>query len=186
MSRRWTHKRSVKRRYDLTAEMYDKRYADEQEAKYKAALNRMTVSGLVLDVGCGTGLLFRYAVAEAESVVGADVSKKLLLKARERAKEMQNVHLVQADADHLPFQNGCFTVVFVFTVLQNMPKPEETVKEMGRIAMQDAFVVVTGLKKVFSVEAFERLVHQSHLGLVSVNDDSGLTCYVAICSKSSG
>jgi hypothetical protein len=34
----WSKKRSVMRRYDLTAQMYDQRYGEEQEAKYKAAL----------------------------------------------------------------------------------------------------------------------------------------------------
>src|SRR4030067_188127 len=95
----------VRRRYDLTAVMYDARYAEEQEAKYYAALTSMKPTGLVLDVGCGTGLLFSRIASESEQVVGVDVSKKLLLQARERARKLRNADVVQADADHLPFKS---------------------------------------------------------------------------------
>ena len=102
----WRQKRRVMRKYDLTAGMYDLRYAEEQEAKYKTALNHVTIEGSVLDVGCGTGLFFSYVAANVENLVGVDVSGKLLLQARERAQNWGNAHLVQADGDHLPFKDG--------------------------------------------------------------------------------
>jgi ubiquinone/menaquinone biosynthesis C-methylase UbiE len=170
------------RRYDLTAEMYDVRYAEEQAVKYKAALEHLNIvrHGKVLDVGCGTGLLFSNVAAEAETVVGVDISSKLLRQAKERARDFQNVHLVQADADHLPFKNDHFSVVFAFTVLQNMPKPLETLSEIKRIAEQGASVVVTGLKKAFSLEAFRALLQDAGLRVVSLEDADALKCYVAV------
>jgi ubiquinone/menaquinone biosynthesis C-methylase UbiE len=173
------------RRYDLTAKIYDMRYADEQEAKYKAALHAIVISGAVLDIGCGTGLLFNHVARQAENVVGVDVSKQLLLMARERAEAFRNVHLIQADADHLPFEKGCFNVVFAFTVLQNMPKSMETVKEISRTAMQGAPVVVTGLKKTFSLETFRELFQHAGLPAVSIEDADSLRCYVAVSRKGS-
>jgi ubiquinone/menaquinone biosynthesis C-methylase UbiE len=171
------------RRYDLTAKMHDVRYADEQEAKYKAALSVIVIRGAVLDVGCGTGLLFNHIVSQAENVVGVDVSKQLLHAARERAEAFRNVHLIQADADHLPFKKDSFNVVFAFTVLQNMPKPNETLMEIRRSAAQGACVVVTGLKKVFSTEALTNLLHNSGFHVVSVKDEENLKCYVAMSRK---
>jgi ubiquinone/menaquinone biosynthesis C-methylase UbiE len=88
--------------------------------------------------------------------------------------------LVQADADHLPFKNDHFSVVFAFTVLQNMPKPLETLSEIKRIAECGAYVVVTGLKKVFSLEAFRALLQDAGLQVVSINDTDALKCYVAV------
>ena len=74
-------------RYDLTAEMYDERYAEEQKAKYGAALENVNVAdGAVLDVGCGSGLFFSNRGAKAKMVVGVDISRKLLLKAKEQAQ----------------------------------------------------------------------------------------------------
>ncbi len=182
---KWKQKRSVMQRYDITAEMYDARYAEEQEAKYKAALAELNVTGEVLDVGCGSGLLFNHVAAQAETVVGVDVSGKLLLKARERAKNFQNAHVVQADADHLPFKNECFAVVSAFTVLQNMPTPAETLLELKRTAKRNGAIVVSGLKKSFSLEAFGALLEQAGLLVVSFSDDAVLKCYVVVCAQDS-
>lgn len=182
---KWQQKRRVMQRYDVTAEMYDARYAEEQEAKYKAALAGLNVAGAILDVGCGTGLLFSHVAAQAEMAVGVDVSGKLLLQAKERAKNFRNAHLVQADADHLPFKSECFAVVFAFTVLQNMPKPAETLTEIKRTAKRGGSIVVTGLKKAFSLEAFGALLRQAGLRVVSLKDDAVLKCHVAVSVRSS-
>jgi ubiquinone/menaquinone biosynthesis C-methylase UbiE len=180
----WKQKRRVMRRYDLTALLYNVRYAEEQEAKYRIALENLRVAGTILDVGCGTGLLFPHVATKAEKVVGVDVSKQLLLQARKRAEKFRSVQLVQADADHLPFRNAYFTVVFAFTVLQNMPKPFETLMEIKHIAKRDALIVITGLKKKFSLEAFEELLRQAGLRVVLLKDNDDVKCYVAVSLQS--
>jgi ubiquinone/menaquinone biosynthesis C-methylase UbiE len=88
--------------------------------------------------------------------------------------------LVQADADRLPFTSCHFNVVFAFTVLQNMPKPEETLSEIKRNATHDASIVVTGLKKVFSSEAFQKLLQDAGLNVVTLEDEDMLKCHVAV------
>ena len=163
--------------------MYDARYSEEQEAKYHAALTSIKPTGLVLDVGCGTGLLFSHVALQSRQVVGVDISKKLLLQAKERIDKPRNVELVQADADNLPFRNDLFNSVFAFTVLQNMPKPNETLMEIRRSAARGACVVVTGLKKVFSTEALTNLLHNAGFQVVSVKDERNLKCYVALGCK---
>lgn len=179
----WVQKRNVKRRYDVTAEMYDTRYSEEQETKYNAALTDVKPTGLVLDVGCGTGLLFDRIASTAKNVVGVDISKKSLLHAREHAKTAGNVSLVQADADHLPFKDNEFDISYAFTMLQNMPKPLNTLLETKRIAKESAMLVVTGLKKTFSMETLKELLHCAGLQVVSIKDDEKLQCYVALTRK---
>src|SRR5208283_2707485 len=169
------------KRYDLTAEMYEERYAQEQEAKYGAALENIDVAGCaVLDVGCGSGLFFRYVAAKVKVLVGVDVSRKLLLKAKEQTHAFQNVLLLQADADHLPFKEAFFDVGFAFTVLQNMPKPPETLNELKRVAKLGGKVVVTGLKKAFPHSTFMDVLESSSLKTVSFVDNEDLKCYVAV------
>ena len=163
--------------------MYDRRYAEEQEAKYKAILAKLKPTGLILDIGCGTGLLFNDISSENEGVVGLDVSKKLLLQAREKARKKQNVYVVQADADYSPFRDSVFKTVFAFTLLQNMPQPPETLKEIYRVMQRDAFVVVTGLKKVFSLENLGTLLSEAGFFVVSVEDDEKVNCHIAVGRK---
>ena len=89
--------------------MYNERYAEEQKAKYRVALENVDVADCaVLDVGCGSGLFFSYVAAKAKVLVGVDISRKLLLKAKEQAHAFQNVLVLQADADHLPFREAVF------------------------------------------------------------------------------
>ncbi|MGB9714306.1 MAG: class I SAM-dependent methyltransferase [Candidatus Bathyarchaeales archaeon] len=180
----WTKKRGVMERYDLTAHMYDMRYAEEQKAKFEAALKSLKANnyGKVLDAGCGTGLLFEHVAPKAEMVVGLEVSRKTLLKAKERARGFRNVHLVMADADFMPFRDCAFSTVFAFTLIQNMPDPVKTLEEIGRVVEDSAQIVVTGLKKIFSLQAFENLLHDAGLEIVSLEEE-GLKCYVATCLK---
>ena len=177
----WRQKRSVMRRYNLTAEMYDARYCEEQEAKYKAALDGLSLeAGVVLDVGCGSGLFFSHVANEAKLVVGVDVSRRLLQLAKERAKTYPDVYLIQADADKLPFKQDIFTHVFAFTVLQNMPNPPKTLEEFKLVAQNDARIVVTGLKAAVSLEVFGGFLEKAGLQVVSLRDDEVLRCYVVV------
>jgi len=184
---RWIQKRRVMRRYDTTARSYDELYGEEQEAKYLKALEHLELAAdsRVLDVGCGTGLLFSHIAGAAQTVVGMDISRELLLRAKEQAAKSRNIHLVKADADHLPFKNGFFSVVFAFTVLQNMPKPKETLDELKRVSKSGGNIVVTGLKKAFSIETFSGLLEQAGLDVVSMDTDQKLKCYVAVNSVQS-
>ncbi len=181
----WKKKRATKRRYDSTAEMYDARYCEEQEAKYAIAFESLSLNlnKIVLDVGCGSGLLFRHVACSAGAVVGVDISHGLLLQARRRAKTFGNVHLVQADADHLPFADALSDAVFAFTVLQNMPKPSVTLREINRVVKEEGFLVITALKKAISLESFGKFLNAANLSVLSLRDDDSIQCVVVVAVK---
>lgn len=175
----WTEKRRVMQAYDVTAEMYDERYCEEQKRKYQKALQNVKIEGAaVLDVGCGSGLFFQEIGIKARLVVGIDLSKKLLLKAKQHATE--NVFVLQADADHLPLVNGFFDAVCSFTVLQNIPKPSETLREMKQVIKPEGKIVLTGLKKAFGLQKFVDLVENSGLKLAAFIDEEAINCYIAV------
>jgi malonyl-CoA O-methyltransferase len=180
----WSKKRRVIKCYNVTSSSYDEQYAEEQDAKYKAvqkALNTQKAEyNNVLDVGCGSGLFFSNIADKAQTVVGVDVTHKLLLKAKTQAKPFGNVHVVQADADHLPFKAEIFDVVFSFTMLQNMPKPLQTLFEFKRQTKTGGKLVVTGLKKAFELTGFLDLFEDAGLQMLEFIDDDALKCYIAV------
>jgi len=145
---------------------------------------RIEKEGLILDVGCGTGILFDQVADQANEIVGLDFSKKCLLQAKERIsnKSVRNVQLILADADNMPFHNKVFSTVFAMTILQNMPRPSKTLSEIKRVSRNDAFFVVSGLKKIFTKKSFERLLKDSQLNTLML-DDEKLKCYVAVCTN---
>jgi len=166
--------------YDVTATIYDERYSDEQHRKYHKALESVVVQDAkVLDVGCGSGLFFPKISGKAELVVGIDVSKKLLLKAKQHAAG--NVYVVQADADHLPILDCAFDTAFSFTVLQNMPKPANTLLEIKRVIKKGGKIVVTGLKKAFPQTAFHDMIEIiSGMQTTAFYDEEAINCYIAV------
>ena len=183
---KWKHKRSVRYRYDKTAQSYDHRYCNEQEAKYQAALDGLAVTShsIVLDVGCGTGLFFDRIADKANKVVGLDLSRELLFKSKSRAKACDNVFVISGDADFLPFVDGFFDFVFAFTVLQNMPKPVEMLRELSRVVKPESTIVATALKRAISLEAFADMLEQTGLRATELREDEQLQCYVVTAAQS--
>jgi len=65
-----------------------------------------------------------------------------------------------------------------------MPNPERTLAEICRVAGDDAYIVVTGLKKKFPLNYFEGLLRNFDLNLIEISKSSELLkCYVAVCKK---
>jgi ubiquinone/menaquinone biosynthesis C-methylase UbiE len=183
------HKYSQKRRtmehYDQIARVYDMQYYVEQEAKIKAALMDLTLKKeeIILDVGCGTGLLFPHLATKIKLVIGVDVSSSIVNQAKKRAKEYGNTALVISDADHLPFLNETFDAVLAITLLQNMSKPDQTLNEIKRVTKQTSRIVISGLKKTFSQKRFKQLLKKEDLTLIVFRSDENLKDYIAICAK---
>ncbi|MDR2720511.1 MAG: class I SAM-dependent methyltransferase [Nitrososphaerota archaeon] len=178
----WSKKRSIANRYNITSDSYDEQYAQEQTAKYQAT-QKVTLylsHEVILDVGCGSGLFFSHIAHKVQTVIGVDISHKLLLKAKTNAKPFCNVHVVQADADHLPFKNTLFDVIFSFTMLQNMPTPKKTLLELKQQTKSDGKLVITGLKKAFKLTTFLDMLETNGLKLFEFIDDPNINCYIAI------
>jgi ubiquinone/menaquinone biosynthesis C-methylase UbiE len=179
----WKSKREVKRRYDSTAHLYDRRYSEEQTAKIEAALEHVNMQkhGLVLDAGCGTGLLFNYFANKAEALVGMDISRKILMQARNRERQLSDAHLILGDTDNMPLKEGVFDYVFAVTLIQNAPNPINTLNEIKRVAKKDATMVITGLKKKFTLQHFKELLHDADLSVIALQTEN-LNCHVAVCT----
>jgi ubiquinone/menaquinone biosynthesis C-methylase UbiE len=185
----WNKKRKAMRHYDQLAQVYDTQYSEEQNAKIEAALNNtmraraLSQNEQVLDMGCGTGLLFLHVAKSAKIVVGIDVSSKILQKAQKRTEQLPNTAVIRADADYTPFQNQTFDQVFAITLLQNMPNPVETLREIKRVSKHQSTIVVTGLKKKFTQELFIRLLNKAGLEISTLKTNPQLKGYLSRCKN---
>lgn len=168
--------------YDRVAAVYDAQYGEEQERKYKAALDAVSISkgGYVLDLGCGTGLFIEEAAKLGGCVVGVDHSKNMLKKAKQKHDGGQ-VSFLCADADSLPFVEGTFDKVFSFTVLQNMPDPKKTVTSVCHVSKTGSEVMLSVPKKTFTRSSFLCLLDEPTLSIVEFIDEEELKDYIAIC-----
>jgi ubiquinone/menaquinone biosynthesis C-methylase UbiE len=136
--------------YDAAADHFD----DEPLAFWER-IGRRTVERLglpagakVLDVGCGTGasaLPAAHAVGPSGSVVGVDLSARLLDRARAKARTqgLSNIDFRQADMTSLGYPDGGFdAVVSVFSVFF-VPDMEGLVRELWRMVRPGGELAVT-------------------------------------------
>ena len=171
------------RHYNQLAAIYDIQYADEQKAKIEAVLENMSLekNDFVLDVGCGTGLLFPYIASKVQLLIGIDSSQGLLEKAETRKEPLANVHILLADADHLPFRSWSFSTTFAITLLQNSSDPLTTLREIERVSKEHATIMVTGLKKKFTQQTFTTTLENAKLEPITLETDNNLKDYIARC-----
>lgn len=78
--------------YDEIAKKYDHLFADEASMAENREVGEMLppLSGSVLDVGCGTGLLTEIAATNPSSYTGVDPSKEMLLQFSRKHPEYVN------------------------------------------------------------------------------------------------
>jgi SAM-dependent methyltransferase len=99
---------------------------------------------LVLDVGCGSGLVTRdIARLTKGTVVGMDGSAYLLAVARQILGNHQNVILCLGDAQKLPFPENTFDLVTCNLVLMWADDPQEVVCEMARVVKPNGKVLAS-------------------------------------------
>jgi ubiquinone/menaquinone biosynthesis C-methylase UbiE len=136
--------------YDAAADHFD----DEPLAFWERIGGRtverlgLTAGAKVLDVGCGTGasaLPAAQAVGPSGSVIGVDLSARLLDRARAKAaaKGLSNVDFRLADMTSLAYaDNGFDAVVSVFSVFF-VPDMEGLVRELWRMVRHGGKLAVT-------------------------------------------
>jgi ubiquinone/menaquinone biosynthesis C-methylase UbiE len=94
-----------------------------------------------LDVGCGPGALTEVLAMRlgAASVAAVDPSRPFVEAARER---MPGVHVVEAPAEALPFDDGSFGAAFAQLVVHFMTDPAAGVAEMRRVTRPGGVVAL--------------------------------------------
>ena len=104
----------------------------------------------VLDVGCGQGVLSNWMAEQGAMVVGMDMSRTSLLATKKGAQELRqqpSIHLVQADAEHLPFGMASFELVTSIGVLHHTPDIQAAIAGISHILKQGGQVLVMLYRK---------------------------------------
>ncbi len=90
----------------------------------------------VLDLGCGTGLVTRYAAERAgrdTRVVGLDPTPFMLEAARSNPNNADNIEWVDGCGESIPFKDNSFDVVLCHQGWQYLTDKEATFREMKRV-----------------------------------------------------
>lgn len=130
---------------DRVSEHYENaRYAHAHSRLYhEHTLELLTTlvppSGVVLDDGCGNGLMFDHFAAPAarssiERLYGIDLSAGMLGFAKKRYDAVDRPGaMVRGDACRLPFADATFDVVYARSMLHHLPDPKAGAREIARV-----------------------------------------------------
>jgi SAM-dependent methyltransferase len=101
----------------------------------------------VLEVGCGTGLLWPAINGVLPHPVGltlTDLSNGMLSEARMRVARLPNVHLVDtevADAQELPYPDASYDVIIANHMLYHVPDRPKAVAQLRRVLRPDGVLI---------------------------------------------
>ena len=94
-------------------------------------------SGLILDLGCGTG---RYK-HDFNSIIGVDVSMKMCKKSK-----IHQYDVIQADGCHMPFQNETFDGIICHQVIEHISDHLLFLKEIRRILKRNGVLIISTVR----------------------------------------
>ena len=126
------------------AEFYDTGWGPTALELFAANLAEYAAAGNnVLDLGCGTGMVARYAADHTgpdARIVGLDPTPWMLESARSNPNNADNIEWVEGCGEDMPFDDNSFDVVLCHQGWQYVTDIESTFREMKRVAMAGGLV----------------------------------------------
>jgi len=99
---------------------------------------------IVLDVGCGSGVVTRdIAHLTKGKVIAIDDSKEMIKVAKNVLKMYNNIEFRVGNAEKLPFKDNMFDIVTCNLVLMWATDPQKVVSEMTRVTKPGGIVLAT-------------------------------------------
>lgn len=161
-------KELIKEKYNRTSFFYDRRYKDIQYEKYDQIIQVDDLANkMILDAGCGTGIILNYIQEKFDSIsdanfhyIGIDISIEMLNQFSHKMENLRKkklsylkyFNLLLADLENLPFRNKRFNLLLSMTSYQNLPRIKEGIKESLRILRENAMIIISILKKNLDAE----------------------------------
>lgn len=105
----------------------------------------------VLEVGCGSGSYTTFvarAVGPEGEVYALDIQPQMLAQIQAKLErpennDIHNIHLIEHSAYDLPFENNYFDIVYLITVLQEIPDRLQALREIQRVLKPEGRLAVT-------------------------------------------
>ena len=129
--------------YNKIAKSYNELYGEEQLKKWNEVkkLIEFKKTDVVLDLGCGTGIILPELSGMVRYIFAVDNSMGMITK----TPKLDNVRYILADAEKLPFPDKYFDKTISLTMLQDVRDWDSVLKEIKRVSHGE--IVITLLKR---------------------------------------
>jgi len=149
--------RVVRKLYHFPAPFFIGRFLDSSYRRWVQPPDKLIErSGIkpgmkVLDLGCGSGAFTTFvarAVGKEGKVYALDIQPEMLRQlerklAKAENQGIQNVELKQASAYELPFEDESLDLVYMVTVLEEIPDRSRALREVKRVLKPGGILAVT-------------------------------------------
>ncbi len=119
--------------YDKFAKRYDRAFAPLERLGLRRwrqeVIDLLPINADVLEIGCGAGANFEF-YPQCQRAVSSEISIGMLQVAGTKRREN---HLIQADAQSLPFDEDEFDAAFATLVFCSIPDPMVAFTELKRV-----------------------------------------------------
>jgi len=134
--------------YSKIAKGYDELHKKEQISKIKIINSNITLKGLILDIGSGTGFSRHYF----KNIVQLEPSFNML--------EQSSGFLVCGKAEKLPFKNCSFDSIISITLLHHTDI-RKAIREIKRVAKPKCKLAFSILKKSSGFKQIRQELHKN-------------------------
>jgi len=126
--------------------------------------------GLLLDIGCGTGLFIERYLTSGNCAIGIDISRGMITQARERCPLSE---FIVGTAETLPFYENTFDAVTSLLAFSYIEKPDKMAADIYRILRPGGRLALCTLGKNFLtsiVPALYRIGEKMEIRRIGVGD----------------
>lgn len=120
------------------------RIADKKRLRFitSAIIQNIPITGQILDVGCGNGIISRAIGVLGYPVTGIDSSEKAIEAAR-TANNLPNVNFMVVGAGEISTPPGKYAAIICSEVLEHLHKPGQLLLKLHKSLRDDGILIVT-------------------------------------------
>ncbi|HEY3278255.1 MAG TPA: methyltransferase domain-containing protein [Syntrophorhabdaceae bacterium] len=139
------NREEIRRIYSRYAAVYDILFAQSFFPRIRLGLQKIGIKpgDTIIEVGVGTGLSLEL-YPESCRVVGIDITRKMLTKAKEKKDKFgfDHVSLLEMDAENMSFADDSFDHAVVPFIVSVVPNPIKMMAEIKRIVKNNGKIIV--------------------------------------------
>ncbi|MEP2670143.1 MAG: methyltransferase domain-containing protein [Cyclobacteriaceae bacterium] len=130
--------RKIEKFWDRSADSYD-REEQQHEPTYQLILEKLKdylqSTDIVLDFGCGTGLVSNKIAKSVEEIHGIDISSKMIMlaKAKADALHLENLTYAHATIDGTNLKADTYDVILAFHILHLVENTSSTIQRIKEL-----------------------------------------------------
>ncbi len=152
-------KAAVEKNFNQSAQVYDlfeeKHHLFESLARRQLELIAPYRPDRILDVGCGTGIstfaLQKHLAAHSPNIYAIDISESMLLKAKERCKDLHGVYFIRGDAENLKaYFHETFDAIFYTASIFLLPKFADSLRQASQLLVPSGVLAISYYEGLFA------------------------------------